>query len=181
LSLLHEETLARFQELLPAQFMEYVIFGTLRDHMYTVYTVVNVYTKIMLTLPTTVDLRLTYIPNTILQIPTELREIMLNIQVCAVEAYNLLQVDYVRQSASVEQDILQMVNELRQPIELIDRWSAAIEGDVVMKSWILPDLRNKTPAGVASEIRQYIFDTNQVLLFAQAYALWWSRKSSRLT
>jgi hypothetical protein len=161
--------------------MEYVIFGTLRDHMYTVYTVVNVYTKIMLTLPATVDLRLTYIPNTILQIPTELREIMLNIQVCAVEAYNLLQADYPHNSDSAERDILQIVSQLRQPIELIDRWSAAIEGDLVMKSWVIADLRDKTPARVASEIRQYMFDTNQVLLFAQAYALWWSRKSPRLT
>ncbi len=181
MSLLHEETLARYQELRPPQFMEYVILGTLRDHMYTVYTVINVYTKIMLNIPSTVDLRLTYIPNTILQIPVELREIMGNIQMCAAEAYNLLQVDFRRDSDSAERDILEIVNELRQPIETIDRWSAAIEGDVVMKSWVLSSLRDKTPAEVASEIRQYMFDTNQVLLFAQAYALWWSRKSPRLT
>ncbi len=176
MSILHEETLARYQELRPPQFMEYVIFGTLRDHMYTVYTVINVYTKIMLNIPSTVDLRLTYIPNTILQIPIELREIMRNIQMCAAEAYNLLQVDFPRHSDSVERDILQIVNEVRQPIEMIDRWAAAIEGDVVMKSWVLASLRDKTPAEVAGEIRQYMYDTNQVLLFAQAYALWWSRK-----
>ncbi len=181
MSLLHEETLARYQDLLPAQFMEYVIFGALRDHLYTVYTVINVYTKIMLSLPSTVDLRLTYVPNTILQIPIELREIMVNIQGSAVEAYNLLQVDFPRRSDAAEQDILQIVTELRQPIEMIDRWTAAIEGDLMMKSWILSNLRDKTPAEVASEIRQYIFDTNQVLLFAQAYALRRSRKSPRLT
>lgn len=181
MSLLHEETLARYHDLRPSQFKEYVIFGTLRDHMYTAYTVINVYTKIMMSTPSTVDLRLTYIPNTILQVPIELREIMHNMQLCAAEAYNLLQVDLPRHSDLVERDILQIVNELRQPIETIDRWSAAIEGDVVMKSWVLASLRDKTPAAVASEIRQYMFDTNQVLLFAQAYALWWSRKSPRLT
>jgi len=180
-SLLHEETLVRYQQLLPPQFMEYVIFGTLRDHMYTVYTVINVYTKIMLKIPSTRDLRLTYVPNTILEIPMELREIMRNIQQYAVEAYNLLQVDIPPHSDSAERDILQIVSELREPIEMIDRWSAAIEGDVVMKSWILNSLHNRTPAQVASEIRQYMFDTNQVLLFAQAYALWWSRKSPKLT
>ncbi|MBI1277875.1 MAG: hypothetical protein GC179_07085 [Anaerolineaceae bacterium] len=181
MTLLHEETLARYQELLPSEFMEYVIFGTLRDHMYTVYTVINVYTKIVLSLPSTIDLRLTYVPNTVLQIPTELREIMRNIQLCAVEAYNLMQIDIPRDSDSIEHVILQFVNNLRQPIETIDRWAAAIEGDIVMKSWVLHGLRDKTPSQVASEIRQYMFDTNQVLLFAQAYALWWSRKSPRLT
>lgn len=182
MSLLHEETLARYQELLPSQFLEHVIFGTLRDHLYTVYTVVSVYNEIMLTLPATADLRVTYVPNTILQIPVGLREIMQNIHVCAVEAYNLLQVDSpFRSSDGAERDILQIISELREPIELIDRWSAAIEGDVIMKGWVMPMLKNKTPARIASEIRQYIFDTNQVLLFAQAYALWWSRKSPRLS
>ncbi len=181
MTLLHEETLARYHELPPSQFLEHVIFGTLRDHLYTIYTVINVYTEIMLALPATADLRVTYVPNTILQIPVELREIMRNIQVCAVEAYNLLQVDTPFRSEVAEHDILQIISELREPIELIDRWSAAIEGDLTMKGWVMPMLRNKTPARIASEIRQYIFDTNQVLLFAQAYALWWSRKSPRLS
>ena len=181
MSLLHEETLARYQELPPSQFMKRVIFGDLRDHLHTVYTVINVYTRIMLSLPGTEDLRLTYVPNTILQFPVELRDIMRNIQGCAVEAYNLVQGDCRLPSGSMEDDILQVVNEVTQQIELIDRWAAAIEGDMAMKHWIVPELRSKTPARVASEIRQYIFDTHQVLLFAQAYALWWSRKSRRLT
>ncbi len=181
MSLLHEETLARYQELRPSQFIKFVIFGDLRDHMHTVYTAINVYTRIMLSLPATEDLRLTYVPNTILQFPVDLRDIMRNIQGCAVEAYNLLQVDAYSKSGVVEHDILQVVNEVSQPIENIDRWAAAIEGDLAMKDWIVPELRSKTPARVASEIRQYVFDTHQVLLFAQAYALWWSRKSRRVT
>ena len=88
--LLHEETLARYQELRPSQFMECVVFGVLRDHLYTVYTVINVYTRIMISLPATEDLRLTYVPNTILQFPVELRDIMRTIQQNAVQAYNLL-------------------------------------------------------------------------------------------
>ena len=179
--LLHEETLARYQELSPAQFMDSVVFGVLRDHLHTVYTVINVYTRIMISLPATEDLRLTYVPNTILQFPVELRDIMRNIQACAVEAYNLLQADTRLPSGSMEHDILQIIKEVSQPIEMIDRWTAAIEGDLAMKGWIVPELRSKTPAQVASEIRQYIFQTNQVLLFAQAYALWWGRKSRRVT
>ncbi len=179
--ILHEETLARYQGLLPTQFLDFVIFGDLRDHVHTVYTVINVYTRIMLSLPATEDLRLTYVPNTILQFPVELRDIMKNIQTCAVEAYNLLQSDLHPRTSDVGYDILQVVNEVSQPIELIDRWAAAIEGDMAMKGWIVPELRSKTPARVASEIRQYIFDAHQVLLFAQAYAIWWSRKSRRVT
>src|SRR5258706_5610205 len=161
--------------------MQRVIFGDLRDHMLTLYTVINVYTRIMLSLPATEDLRLTYVPNTILQFPVELRDIMRNIQQGAVQAYNLLQADSHLRSGSRERDILQVISEVSQPIEMIDRWTAAIEGDLAMRGWIVPELRSKTPARVASEIRQYIFDTNQILLFAQAYALWWSRKSPRLT
>lgn len=181
MSLLHEETLARYQDLPPSQFMQCVIFGDLRDHMHTVYTVVNVYTRIMLSLPATEDLRLTYVPNTILQFPVELRDIMRNIQVAAVEAYNILQLSSHLQTGVIEQDILQVVSEVNQPIEAMDRWTAAIEGDLAMKGWIVPELRSKTPARVASEIRQYLFDAQQVLLFAQAYALWWSRKSRHVT
>jgi len=180
-TLLHEETLARYQELRPSQFLKFVILGDLRDQLHTVYTVINVYTRIMLSLPATEDLRLTYVPNTILQVPVELREIMRNIQVCAIEAYNLLQPDTHPRSGSTEHDILQIVNEVTQKIEQIDRWTAAIEGDMAMKGWIVPELRSKTPARVASEIRQYIFDTHQVLLFAQAYAIWWNRKSRHLS
>lgn len=179
MTLLHEETLARYQELLPAQFMESVILGTLRDHVHTVYTVINVYTRIMLSLPGTEDLRLTYVPNTFLQFPIELHDIMQNIQGCAVEAYNLLQLNDLRYLDQAEEQILQTVNNVRRPIESIDRWAAAIEGDLMMRNWVLPELRGKTPARVASEIRQYMFDTNQVLLFSQAYALWWSRKLPR--
>jgi len=40
--------------------------------------VINVYARIMSSLPATEDLRLTYIPNTILQFPVELRDIMRN-------------------------------------------------------------------------------------------------------
>jgi len=179
--ILHEETLARYQGLLPTQFLDCVIFGDLRDHVHTVYTVINVYTRIMLSLPATEDLRLTYVPNTILQFPVELRDIMKNIQTSAVEAYNLLQSDLHPRTSDVGYDILQVVNEVSQPIEMIDRWTAAIEGDMAMKGWIVPELRSKTPARVASEIRQYIFDAHQVLLFAQAYAIWWGRKSRRVT
>lgn len=181
MTLLHEETLARYQDLLPAQFMRCVILGDLRDHMYTVYTVVNVYTRIMLSLPATEDLRLTYIPHTSLQYPIELRDIMRNIQACAVEAYNMLQTNGYRQPDVGEHDILHVITEISQPIESMDRWAAAVEGDMGMKGWIVPELRSKTPAQVASEIRQYLFDAHQVLLFAQAYALWWSRKSPHLT
>ena len=181
MSFFHEETLARYQELSPTLFMQRVIFGDLRDHMLTVYTVINVYTRIMLSLNATEDLRLDYVPNTILQVPVELREIMRNIQACAVEAYNVLQTNGRLRSDSRERDILQVISEVRQPIEAIDRWAAAIEGDLAMKGWVVPELRSKTPARVASEIRQYIFEVNQVLLFAQAYALWWGRKSRHLT
>ena len=179
--LLYEETIARYQELRPSQFMNRVILGDLRDHMHTVYTVINVYTRIMLSLPATEDLCLACLPNTILQVPVELRDIMRSIQESAVEAYNLLQAGSSLPSGSTEKAILQVVNEISQPIESIDRWAAAIEGDLAMKGWIVPELRSKTPARVASEIRQYIFDTHQLLLFAQAYALWWSRKSRHLT
>jgi hypothetical protein len=179
--ILHEETLARYQDLPPTQFLDCVIFGDLRDHVYTIYTVVNVYTRIMLSLPATEDLRLTDVPKTILHLPDELRDIMRNIQRSAVEAYNLLQADLYVRTGDVEHDILQVLNEVSQPIERIDRLAAAIEGDLAMKGWIVPELRSKTPARVASEIRQYIFDAHQVLLFAQAYALWWSRKSRSVT
>ncbi|MBA3873175.1 MAG: hypothetical protein H0X30_28920 [Anaerolineae bacterium] len=179
--LLHEETLARYQELRPSQFMQCVIFGDLRDQMHTVYTVVNVYTRIMLSLPATEDLRLTYVPNTIMQFPVELRDIMRNIQRGAVDAYNLLQRDNRLLAGSKGADILQVVDEISQPIELIDRWAAAIEGDLAMKGWIVPELRSKTPAQVAGEIRQYIFDTHQVLLFAQAYAIRWNRRSRQMS
>ena len=177
----HEETIARYQDLRPSQFMQYVILGDLRDHMHTVYTVVNVYTRIMLNLPATEDLRLTYVPNTILQFPIELREIMRTIQGCAVNAYNLLQTDVRQPIGSSVENILELVNEVREPIESIDSWTAAIEGDLAMRTWIVPELRSRTPARVASEIRQHIFDTHQVLLFAQAYALRWNRRSPRLT
>jgi len=180
-SFIHEETLARYQELSPTLFLQRVIFGDLRDHMLTVYTVINVYTRIMLSLTATEDLRLDYVPNTILQVPVELREIMRKIQACAVEAYNVLQTNSRLPSDSRSRDILQVISEVSQPIEAIDRWAAAIEGDLAMKGWVVPELRSKTPARVASEIRQYIFEVNQVLLFAQAYALWWGRKSRHLT
>ena len=181
MSIFHEETIARYQDLRPSQFMQCVILGDLRDHMHTVYTVVNVYTRIMLSLPATEDLRLTYVPNTILQFPIELREIMRNIQQSAVDAYNILQTDVGLQSGTTVENILELVNTVRQPIESIDGWTAAIEGDLAMRTWIVPELRSRTPARVATEIRHQIFNTHQVLLFAQAYALRWGRKPPRLT
>ena len=181
MTLLHEETLARYQELRPSQFMQFVILGVLRDHMHTVYTAINVYTRIMLSLPATEDLFLSDVAGSYTPLPVEFRDIMRQIQSSAVEAYNLLQHDDGLQTSSMESDILQVVSEISRPIEIIDRWAAAIEGDRGMKGWIVPELRSKTPARVASEIRQYIFDAHQVLLFAQTYALWWSKKSRRLS
>ena len=173
MALLHPETLARYQNLSPQQFMNSVILGTLRDHLYMAYNVITVYTQIVMMLPVTDDLYISPIPNNVIRKPIELRELMRRMQLCVVEANNLVQGPLLGES--IEQDILQRVSEVRRPIERIDRWAAAIENDVMMKTVKLPGLRGKSAARLASEIREYMFDSNQVLIYAQAYAVRWSK------
>lgn len=172
--ILHAETLARYQNLSPQQFMDSVILSTLRDHLYMAYNVITVYTQIVMTLPVTDNLFISPIPNNVIGKPIELREVMRRMQLCVVEANNLVQGPFL--GVSVERDILQRVSEVRQPIERIDRWAAAIENDVMLKTVKLPGLKGKSAARIASEIREYMFDSNQVLIYAQAYALRWSKR-----
>lgn len=154
--------------------MQSVLLGTLRDHLYMAYNVITVYTKIILTLPLTDGLYLSPIPNNVIRRPVELREAMRQMQMCVVKANNLIQSPLTEDDAG--QAILQQVHELQKPVERIDRWAAAIESDRIMRAISLPGLKGKSAATMATEIREYMFDANQVLLFARVYALRWRRK-----
>ncbi len=156
--------------------MDYVIFGALRDQLYMAYTVISVYTQIISSMPITETLFVSPIPNNVLRLPVELRELMRSMQFCVIEASNLTQPS--PHSVSVDRDILQLVGQVRRPIDEIDRSAAAIENDVTMKTVSLPGLKGKSAARIASEIREYMFDANQVLTFAQVYALRLKRKPS---
>ncbi len=155
--------------------MDTVILGTLRDHLYMAYNVITVYAQIVVTLPVTDNLYISPIPNNVIGKPIGLREVMRRMQLCVVEANNLVQDPFLDDS-SIERSILHRVSEVRQPIEHIDRWAAAIENDVMMKTVKLPGLKGKSAARLASEIREYMFDSNQILIYAQAYAVRWSKR-----
>jgi len=173
-ALLHPETLARYQHLSPQEFMDSVILGALREHLYMAYNVITVYAQIVMELPITDNLYISPIGNNVTRKPIELREAMRDMQSYVVEANHLVQAPF--SVNRVENEILQRVSEVRRPIEFIDRWAAAIENDGMMKMVKLPGLKGKTAARLASEIREYMFDCNQVLIYAQAYALRWAKR-----
>lgn len=168
----YDETRARYEQLSVDDFMQTVLQGALQEHLQMADTLINVYSQILHTIPEAAALRLGHLPSgtpdALAAIPTlfdylahEIHETFLK----AVDDTATLVLTVV-----LDQQILEMTAALRGRVEEIDRWAAALEADANLCR-ALPRLNNRCVVEMAGDIRQRLFDVQQVLSFAQVYAL----------
>ena len=170
---LQTETRARWHQLSPDKFIGSVLYGTLRDKIKLAYMVVNVYTQIVHSQPTTASLRLRTAPAGGPQDVTRLRDLLQHMRACINDANDIIQCDtptLSSQSYTPEGYILYTIRDIRHYIQHIERWATAIEKDPDMDVTPLPGLNGKRAGDIAAEIMNHISEIMLLLDFAQQYA-----------
>lgn len=168
----HTETRSRWRQLPPEKFIGSVLYGTLRDKIKLAYMVVNVYTQIVHSQPTTASLRLRMPPPGGPDDVTRLRDLLQHMRACINDANDIIQCDtptLSSRSYTPEGYILFTIQDIRLYMEHINRWADAIENDPDMESAPLPGLNGKRAGDIAGEILRHTTEIVQILDFAQHY------------
>jgi hypothetical protein len=169
MAVLREETRNRWSALAPDKFISTVLYGALGDQLKLAYTFIAVYTQIMHNLPRTQPLRLTN-PQAVGQ----LRILLKQLRACISNASDVLRGDNTPtvpvSTYTDEGFILYTVLAVRQYIEEIEAGVSKIETTPELMVIPMPGSNGRLASSVASDIRGYMLEINQILNFAQQYA-----------
>ena len=169
MALLREETRNRWSALTPDKFISTVLYGALGDQLKLAYTFIAVYTQIMHNLPRTQPLRMT---NS--QSVGQLRGLLKNLRAAISDASDVLRGDNTPtvplSTYTDEGYILYTVSAVRHYIEEIEAGVSRIESTPDLMDIPMPGSNGRLASSVASDIRGYMVEINQILDFAQQYA-----------
>ncbi len=166
---LREETRNRWSALAPDKFINTVLYGALGDQMKLAYTFIAVYTQIMHNLPRTQPLRLTN-PQSVAQ----LRMLLKSLRTSISDARDVLHGDNTPtmqlSTYTDEGFILYIIGTIRHYVREIESGVTKIETSPELMDIPMPGSNGRLASSVASDIRGYMFDINQILDFGQQYA-----------
>ncbi len=169
MAVLREETRNRWSALAPDKFISTVLYGALGDQLKLAYTFIAVYTQIMHNLPRTQPLRLTN-PQSVIQ----LRSLLKHLRSSISDASDVLHGDNTPtvplSTYTDEGYILFTIKEVRYYIEEIEADVLKIETTPELIDIPMPGSNGRLASSVASDIRGYMLEINQLLDFAQQYA-----------
>ncbi len=169
MAVLREETRNRWSALAPDKFINTVLYGALGDQLKLAYTFIAVYTQIMHNLPRTQPLRLANH-----QAVVELRRVLKELRTSISDANNTLHGDDTPtvpvSSYTDEGFILDLVTTIRRYTQEIEAGVNIIETTPELMSIPMPGSNGRLASSVASDIKGYMEEINQILEFAQHYA-----------
>ena len=169
MAVLREETRNRWSALTPDKFISTVLYGALGDQLKLAYTFIAVYTQIMHNLPRTQPLRLSNHQSVV-----ELRSLLKNLRSSISDASNVLRGDNTPtvplSTYTDEGFILSTIAVIRHYIQEIEAGVLRIETTPELMAIPMPGSNGRLASSVASDIRGYMLEINQILDFAQQYA-----------
>jgi len=169
MAVLREETRNRWSALAPEKFISTVLYGALGDQLKLAYTFIAVYTQIMHNLPRTQPLRFTN-PQAV----SQLRSVLKSVRASISNASDVLHGDNTPtiplEKYTDEGFILHIVTTVRHFIEEIEAGVLKIETTPDLTTIPMPGSNGRLASSVASDIRGYMLEINQILDFAQQYA-----------
>jgi hypothetical protein len=178
MAVLREETRNRWSALTPDKFISTVLYGALGDQLKLAYTFIAVYTQIMHNLPRTQPLR-----HTNAQSVSQLRALLKQLRASISDASDVLHGDDTPtvplMSYTDEGFILFTIAAVRRYINEIEADVFKIETTPELMDIPMPGSNGRLASSVASDIRGYMLEINQILDFAQQYALRILERSSQ--
>lgn len=169
MAVLREETRNRWSALAPDKFISTVLYGALGDQIKLASTFISVYTQIMHNLPRTQPLRVNN-PKAII----ELRRLLKHLRTAITDVGEALHGDNTPTVPAAaythEGYILYVVKSIRQSMRDIEAGVSKIETTPDLMEIPMPGSNGRLASSVASDIRGYVFEINQLLDFAQQYA-----------
>ncbi len=169
MAVLREETRNRWSALTPDKFIHTVLYGALGDQLKLAYTFIAVYTQIMHNLPRTQPLRLSNHQSVV-----ELRGLLKRLRTSISDANDALHGDDTPTvpvaTYTDEGFILDLVTTIRRHIQEIEAGVLKIETTPELMTIPMPGSNGRLASSVASDIRGYMLEINQILEFAQQYA-----------
>lgn len=169
MAVLREETRNRWSALPPDKFISAVLYGALGDQIKLASTFISVYTQIMHNLPRTQPLR----PNNP-QAVIELRRLLKHLRTSITDVGEALHGDNTPTVPAAaythEGYIVYVVKSIRHSMRDIEAGVRKIESTPDLMSIPMPGSNGRLASSVASDIREYMFEINQLLDFAHQYA-----------
>ena len=169
MAVLRDETRNRWSALAPDKFISTVLYGALGDQLKLAYTFISVYTQIMHNLPRTQTLGVTNHSSVV-----QLRGLLKHLRSSISDASDVLHGDNTPTiplaNYSDEGFILSTTGAIRHYIEEIEAGVLRIETTPELMGIPMPGSNGRLASSVASDIRGYMLDLNQLLDFAQQYA-----------
>jgi hypothetical protein len=171
MAVLREETRNRWSALAPDKFINTVLYGALGDQLKLAFTFIAVYTQIMHNLPRTQPLRLANNPQAVIELRGLLKQLRTAIS-DARDAITGADTPTVPISSYTDEGyILSSVTAVRHYIDEIEAGVNKIETSPELMDIPMPGSNGRLASSVASDIRDYMVEINQILDFAQNYAL----------
>jgi len=169
MAVLREETRNRWSALAPDKFISTVLYGALGDQLKLAYTFIAVYTQIMHNLPRTQPLRFNNHQSVI-----QLRGLLKQLRLSISDAGDVLHGDNTPtvplSTYTDEGFILYTIARVRHYIQEIETGVLKIETTPALMDIPMPGSNGRLASSVASDIRGYMLEINQILDFAQQYA-----------
>ena len=169
MAVLREETRNRWSALAPDKFISTVLYGALGDQLKLAYTFIAVYTQIMHNLSRTQPL-----PPLNPQSVSLLRTLLKHLRSSISDARDVLHGDNTPtvplSTYTHEGFILFTVTEVRHYVQDIEADVLTIESTPELMNIPMPGSNGRLTSSVASDIRGYMVEINQILDFGQQYA-----------